>query len=396
MVQRTRGIFMIDNSTSRLDKRHYLRQPITTYVELDEDNGGIIVDASEGGLRVQAVHELEAGGSIRMRFQPSPTSGWAEAKGRIIWTSQTKKVAGIEFSNLRDMGHQVLRGLLCEPSWPNSLNQGLHSAEPNATDPTNAMATKQSEAPRTDPASVGRLDAGAAPLSQPGAPNVAKLTRPPAGIFSTISREIDTPSTRSTAVVLVILSCLLVSAITIMFWPDVASGAFQTIYKFISEKSAPARPTEGVSVAPSSVPIQPGYQSPVSSTNSKPSPPVALPAPRPTEAVGVLASSVPTRRESQSGVGPASSRSSPPLPSPSPRDSSGFVLQVAAMEHVENANALVESLKRSNFPAFVSRPSGNRFYKALVGPYDDRRTADIVKEKLTMQGMEAIETRWSP
>jgi cell division septation protein DedD len=387
---------MIDNSPSSSDKRHYLRQPITTYVELDEDNGGIIVDASEGGLRVQAVHELETGCSIRMRFQPSPTSGWAEAKGRIIWTSQSKKVAGIEFCDLPDKGHQVLRGLLCEPSWPNALNQGLDSAEPNATDRTSVTVTKQSEAPRTDPASMGRLETEAVPLSESGAPDATKQTPPPAGIFSTISREIDTPSTRSTAVVLVILCCLLVSAIVVMFWPDVASRAFQTIDKLISEKSAPARPTEGVSVVPSSVPIQQESQSSATSANYKPSPPVALRMPRPTEAVRALAPSVPTRRESQSGVGPASSRSSPPLPSPSPRDSSGFVLQVAAMEHVENANALVESLKRSNFPAFLSRPSGNRFYKVLVGPYDDRRTADIVKEKLTMQGTEAIQTRWSP
>ena len=156
---------MIDNSPSSSDKRHYLRQPITTYVELDEDNGGIIVDASEGGLRVQAVHELEAGCSIRMRFQPSPTSGWAEAKGRIIWTSQSKKVAGIEFCDLPDKGHQVLRGLLCEPSWPNGLNQGLDSAEPNATDRTSVAVTARSEVPRTDSAPMGRLDAEAAPLS---------------------------------------------------------------------------------------------------------------------------------------------------------------------------------------------------------------------------------------
>ena len=364
---------MIDNSPSSSDKRHHLRQPIATHVELDEDNGGIIVDASEGGLRVQAVHELEAGCSIRMRFQPSPTSGWDEARGRIVWTNDAKKVAGIEFCDLPDMGHQVLRGLLCEPSWPNALNQGLDGAESSVTDRTSVMVTTRSEVPRTDPASVGRLDAEAAPLSELGAPNFSKQTLPPTGIFSTISREIDAPSTRSTAVVLVILSCLLFSAITVMFWPDVASRTFHTIYKFISEKNGPARPTESVNASAPPVPIQRGSQSPVSSTNSKPSPPVALPAPRPTEAVRVLAPSV-----------------------PSAHDTSGIVLQVAAMKHVENANALVESLKRNNFPAFVSRPSGNRFYKVLVGPYDNRRAADVVKARLTMQGMEPIETRWLP
>ena len=181
-----------------------------------------------------------------------------------------------------------------------------------------------------------------------------------------------------------------------MFWPDVASRTFQTIHKFISERSPSVQPTEGVSVSASSIPMQRESQSSATSANSKPSPPVALPTPRSKEDIRVSAPAVPTRRESRSGVDPASSRSSPPLPSPSPHDSTGFVLQVAAMEHVENANAFVESLKRSNLPAFVSRPSGNRFYKVLVGPYDDRHAADAMRETLAKQGIEAIETRWLP
>jgi cell division septation protein DedD len=50
---------------------------------------------------------------------------------------------------------------------------------------------------------------------------------------------------------------------------------------------------------------------------------------------------------------------------------SGFVLQVGAMTHKENAEALAEALQRRNFPAFVSRREADGFYRVVVGPCTD-------------------------
>ena len=111
------------------EKRHYPRQPINAYVKLDEDNGGVIVDASEAGLRVRAVRELEAGRSVRMRFQLNRTYIWTEAKGRIVWTSHTKKLAGIGFSGPPNAAREVLRGLLREASWRHASNPGVDNTE---------------------------------------------------------------------------------------------------------------------------------------------------------------------------------------------------------------------------------------------------------------------------
>jgi hypothetical protein len=176
---------MIENSVSPpSDKRHYSRQPITEYVELDKDNGGIILDASEAGLRIQAVRELEAGCSVRMRFQPNQTNSWIEAKGRIVWTSETRRLAGIEFSDLPDEGRQALRELLREPSWRHASNQGIDISEPNATNQPSVIATTYSEVQGTDSTSIGRFGKGTVSLSKPGVPDVTKQTAPPAGILA--------------------------------------------------------------------------------------------------------------------------------------------------------------------------------------------------------------------
>jgi hypothetical protein len=305
--------------SSPLERRRYLRQPITAYVRLDEDNGGVIVNASEAGLCVRAVHELENGSSVRMRFELNRTTFWVKAKGRIVWTSPTKELAGIEFSDRPNAAREVIKGLLRETSWRLVSNRGIDSTEPAATPHTRAMATTDSDSTPTRP-----FDSGTDFLSRLRAPDVMKQTAQPAGILERILREIATPSTRTTAVVLAILFGVLVLGLIGVFRPDTPS----------------------------------------------------------------------IQREPESSVRSIDSKSSPPLPSPSSRDLPGTVLQIAVMKRVDDANALVESLKKNNFPAFVFRRSGDRSYKVLVGPYDDFHSVDIVKEKLTMLGIKTIELRW--
>ena len=77
----------------------------------------------------------------------------------------------------------------------------------------------------------------------------------------------------------------------------------------------------------------------------------------------------------------------PTLNSQSPRPSAGYVLQVGAMVHKENADALASSLRQKNLPAFIAKPTNNRLYLVLVGPYDDGDRADAVKKELGNQGV---------
>ena len=84
------------------DRRTHSRQPVRTlaYVELDEGNGGIVLNASEGGLSVQAVMSLMEDSLPRMRFQLSQSNEWLETSARVVWASESRKVAGLQFVDL--------------------------------------------------------------------------------------------------------------------------------------------------------------------------------------------------------------------------------------------------------------------------------------------------------
>lgn len=86
----------------------------------------------------------------------------------------------------------------------------------------------------------------------------------------------------------------------------------------------------------------------------------------------------------------------PTLPATLPFDLPGFVLQVGAMTHEDNADILRESLEEKDFPAFVFKRSTGRFYRVAVGPYSDADTAVRIKDQLEGEGFEAIIRRWSP
>lgn len=68
----------------------------------------------------------------------------------------------------------------------------------------------------------------------------------------------------------------------------------------------------------------------------------------------------------------------------------GFVLQVAAMAHRENAEALAKSLQQKNFPAFVFERGGDGLYRVDVGPYPDAKYAHDVKSELTSAGFRSV------
>ena len=72
-----------ENPVRPSERRVHFRQPIRTlaYVELDEGNGGIILNVSESGLAVQAVTSLMDDHLPRMRFQLSQSPDWVETSG---------------------------------------------------------------------------------------------------------------------------------------------------------------------------------------------------------------------------------------------------------------------------------------------------------------------------
>ena len=105
------GVFENIEELPTPERRTYSRQPMRTitYVELDEGNGGIVLNASEGGLSVQAVMSLMEDSLPKMRFQLSQSKHWLETPARVVWANDSRKVAGVEFVGLPEEDRKLIR-----------------------------------------------------------------------------------------------------------------------------------------------------------------------------------------------------------------------------------------------------------------------------------------------
>ena len=71
--------------------------------------------------------------------------------------------------------------------------------------------------------------------------------------------------------------------------------------------------------------------------------------------------------------------------------SAGYYVQVAAVSRQEDAEALVEALKKKQYPAFTANnPSTDKFYHVQVGPYADLKDAEAMRARLISDGYNPI------
>jgi cell division septation protein DedD len=69
----------------------------------------------------------------------------------------------------------------------------------------------------------------------------------------------------------------------------------------------------------------------------------------------------------------------------------GYYVQVAAVSRQEDAEALVEALKKKQYPAFTANnPAADKFYHVQVGPYADIKEAEAMRARLIGDGYNPI------
>jgi TonB family protein len=78
------------------------------YVELGRENGGILLNLSEGGLAVRSALPLGSREFTGIRFQAPASPAWLTASGRIVWLSDSKKEAGLQFTELPGEARQQI------------------------------------------------------------------------------------------------------------------------------------------------------------------------------------------------------------------------------------------------------------------------------------------------
>lgn len=92
-------------------------------IDLGKDNGGILLDLSEDGLRVRAVGRLKSEQITRLRFTLRTKNDRIETLGQIAWVDEAGTGGGVRFVRLPEPSHQQIRQWL-------ALNTALSDVEP--------------------------------------------------------------------------------------------------------------------------------------------------------------------------------------------------------------------------------------------------------------------------
>ena len=136
--------------------------------------------------------------------------------------------------------------------------------------------------------------------------------------------------------------------------PTPQSGDF-SFYKAVGEKNADA------ALAPQDSKTQAAAATTPASTAATTTSPVGDPAKAPTDAATTAPSSA------------------------------GYYVQVAAVSRQEDAESLVEALKKKQYPAFsANNPTADKFYHVQVGPYTDMKDAEAMRARLIGDGYNPI------
>jgi DedD protein len=86
---------------------------------------------------------------------------------------------------------------------------------------------------------------------------------------------------------------------------------------------------------------------------------------------------------------PAASADNAPDPAAPPPANSYFV-QVAAVSKAEDAAALVDALKKKQYPAFSTNAPTDKLIHVQVGPYPDIKDAELMRGRLVSDGYNPI------
>jgi len=69
---------------------------------------------------------------------------------------------------------------------------------------------------------------------------------------------------------------------------------------------------------------------------------------------------------------------------------SGYFVQVAAVSKQEDADALVDALKKKDYPAFVAPEAADKLLRVQVGPFADIKDAEAMRTRLIGDGYNPI------
>ena len=70
-----------------------------------------------------------------------------------------------------------------------------------------------------------------------------------------------------------------------------------------------------------------------------------------------------------------------------------YIVQVAAVSKQEDADALVDALKKKQYPAFVAPVTADKLFRIQVGPFSENKDAEAMRLRLVADGYTPIVKR---
>jgi cell division septation protein DedD len=353
----------------RLSARKALRT--IACIHLPSDNGGIVLDVSEGGLRFRAIAPVEESGPVQFWFSAHPDriAGTAD----LVWTDRAKKTGGLRFADLPEDARELIR------SWPSALS--LPPGISNDLTPGVPAPDEFSPFARSDP-DTGERASDASPYPESPRPDLYASARFPS-LQNDLARP-DAPASETyfeerkrTPFKAIFISVLMVVILALSYRYAPETGGW-TLWRGISRESKPQEPTQTRGLNLPSHATTVGDASADNSTTEG-IPAQAAPQSSNTATPDTAKLSVVRPPAPQAPVVNARLRK----PQASGRE---LVVQVAAVTQEVDSRKLAESLRYENFPAFVRTPTVDSFYRVLVGPYADVESARIARLKLKRAG----------
>lgn len=157
----------------------------------------------------------------------------------------------------------------------------------------------------------------------------------------------------------------------------------------LGRKSEPAITTANAAALPQTTP---GVTKPGGSASTQASPMTFYKAVEQKDASPELA---PPPAADTKADNTAGNNAAPAAPASSPDTTtlplSAYLVQVAAVSKQEDAEALVDALKKKQYPAFVaSTSSADKLFRVQVGPFSDIKEAEGVRARLISDGYNPI------
>ena len=94
--------------------------------------------------------------------------------------------------------------------------------------------------------------------------------------------------------------------------------------------------------------------------------------------------------ENAAAVAPAVKESSTKSEKAAVAQTGSFTVQVAAVRHEEDAEALLSALRKKQYPVFLASANSDSLFHVQVGPFPNQKEADGMRTRLASDGYNAI------